>query len=31
MTNGANVTEQMSDIAKSDNRQVLSLLKIENE
>ena len=31
MTKGANVTEQMIDIAKSENRQVLALQKIENE
>ena len=31
MTKGANVTEQMIDIAKSENKQVLALQKIENE
>ena len=31
LTKGANVTEQMIDIAKSENRQVLALQKIENE
>ena len=31
MTKGANVTEQMIEIAKSENKQVLALQKIENE
>ncbi len=31
MTKGANVTEQMIDIAKSENKQVLALQRIENE